>query len=513
MKFSRTRMESENQICLSILKNPSIGIIKLDKKFEIIYVNTKFCELIGYNKNELLGHSPIDFLLEEYQDFIPQQKNQIRKNEQSFPFERGWRKKDDSIFYTLNSGKPVHAKDGSFDGAIIILIDVTKHKQKEKKIEEERNRMQKFQSIGLLAGGLAHDFNNSLVGILGNIQLLEMSNNIIDEEMEILSDLKDSTLKAAKLVKKFLTFSKGGKPVKKPEDILNIIDESAKKSLRTSTISYQCSVENVIPLINIDKDQIQQSLSALLINAKESMENGGIIKISLSTVEIEDQNSIPLSSGKYLRIAIKDEGIGISEINYEKIFDIFFSTKMEGRGLGLPISLSIVKNHGGHINFSSEEGVGSIFYIHLPIEKEVAEKPQISHDICTDEVCSVLLMDDNDDIHKILRRIFKKFDIPMDSAYGGVETIEKYKKSISSENRYSLIIMDLTIPGGLGGKETVKAILKINLDAKVIVSSGYSNDPILSNYQDYGFVDVLSKPYTIENLKQVLSKYIKKSFS
>ena len=407
----------------------------------------------------------------------------------------------------------MRAEDGTFDGAIIIIVDVTKHKQNEKRIEEERNRMQKFQSIGLLAGGLAHDFNNSLVGILGNIQLLEMSKNLIDEQWEILSDLKDSTLKAAKLVKKFLTFSKGGKPIKKPEDILNIVDESAKKSLKTSAISYQCSVENVIPLINIDKDQIQQALSALLINAKESMANGGIIKISLTTVEIEDQSSIPLSSGKYLRISIEDSGIGISETNNEQIFDLFYSTKMEGRGLGLPVSLSIVQNHGGHINFYSKEGVGSIFYIYLPIEKEIEEKPQISHDKYMDEFCSVLLMDDNDEIHKFLRRVFKKLEIPMDSAYGGVETIEKYKKMKSSKNPYSLVIMDLTIPGGLGGKETIKALLKIDPNVKVIVSSGYSNDPILSNYQDYGFVDVLSKPYTIENLKKVLSKYIKKSFS
>jgi len=506
-------MDIENQICRLILKNPNIGIIKLNKEFDIIYVNSKFCELIGYNENELLGHSPSDFLLDEYKESIPQQKNEIRKNKQNYPFERGWKKKDGSIIYTLNLGKPVRDEDGSLDGVITVLVNVTKHKQNEKKVEEERNRMQKFQSIGLLAGGLAHDFNNSLVGILGNIQLLEMSKNLIDEQWEILSDLKDSTLKAAKLVKKFLTFSKGGKPVKKPEDILNIIDESAKKSLRTSIISYQCSVENVIPFILIDKDQIQQALSALLVNAKESMVKGGIIKISLSTVDIDDQSSIPLSSGKYLRIAIKDNGIGIPEINYEQIFDIFFSTKMEGRGLGLPISVSIVQNHGGHINFTSNEGVGSIFYMYLPIIKEIVEKPQISHDICMDEYCSVLLMDDNDDIHKFLRRVFKKLDIPMDSAYGGVETIEKYKKLLSSKNPYSLIIMDLTIPGGLGGKETIKSLLKIDPKVKVIVSSGYSNDPILSNYRDYGFVDVLSKPYTIENLKQVLSKYIKKSFS
>ena len=506
-------MDIENQIYRLILKNPNIGIIKLNKEFDIIYVNSKFCELIGYNENELFGHSPSDFLLDEYKELIPQQKNEILKNKQNYPFERGWKKKDGSITYTLNLGKPVRDEDGSFDGVIIVLVNVTKHKQNEKKVEEERNRMQKFQSIGLLAGGLAHDFNNSLVGILGNIQLLEMSKNLIDEQWEILSDLKDSTLKAAKLVKKFLTFSKGGKPVKKPEDILNIIDESAKKSLRTSIISYQCSVENVIPFILIDKDQIQQALSALLVNAKESMVKGGIIKISLSTVDIDDQSSIPLSSGKYLRIAIKDNGIGIPEINYEQIFDIFFSTKMEGRGLGLPISLSIVQNHGGLINFSSKEGVGSIFYMYLPIIKEIAEKHQTLHEESSPRKVSVLLMDDNDDIHKFLRRVFKKLDIPMDSAYGGVETIEKYKKLLSSKNPYSLIIMDLTIPGGLGGKETIKSLLKIDPKVKVIVSSGYSNDPILSNYQDYGFVDVLSKPYTIENLKQVLSKYIKKSFS
>ncbi|MHA1720469.1 MAG: hybrid sensor histidine kinase/response regulator [Promethearchaeota archaeon] len=503
-------MNIDDQICHSILKNPNIGIIKLDKNFNIIYVNSKFCVLIGYKENELLGHSPTKFLLDEYKIDISSKKKAISENKQTYPFERGWKTKSGSIRYTLNSGKPVFAKDGSFNSVIIILVDITRQKLNEKKIKEEQNRLQKFQSIGLLAGGLAHDFNNILVGILGNIQLLEMSGNLDADQMEILSNLNNSTLKAAELTKKLLTFSKGGKPIKKSEDIINIVDEVAKASLKTSNINYQCSVEDVITTIKIDKDQMKQALSALLINAKESMLNGGIIYISISTVEIKDQKSIPLSSGKYVRIAIKDSGIGISKKYHDKIFDLFFSTKTEGKGLGLPISLSIVQNHGGYINFTSKEGEGSIFYVYLPFEKEKKEKENISKITQTKAKsvkCSVLLMDDNEDIHILVKRVFKKFKISMDSAYDGLETIEKYKKSLASGNPYSLIIMDLIIPGGLGGKETMKKLLEIDPNVKVIVSSGYSYDPILSNYEDYGFIDVLQKPFAIKSLKDMLTKY------
>ena len=382
------------------------------------------------------------------------------------------------------------------------LRDITKQKN----LEFEQLRIQKFESIGLLAGGIAHDYNNILVSILGNIQLLQLGEHLTEEQRDILTELQAATMHATDLTRQLLTFAKGGKPVRKLESILRIIEDSASFVLRSSKCRYACQVEDVIPLVNVDKAQMMQVMNNLLINAVQAMPEGGLILITLSLIDTAITNEIPLKTGKFVKIAVKDQGVGISKENQVKIFDLYFTTKEGGSGLGLPTSYSILKNHNGHLTFESLEHHGSTFYVYLPATEEFSVAEPIPTEAATinqNQRLKILVMDDNLEVHTYLRRILPKLNCEMTSCYDGQEAVDAYRRAFDQKIPYSLIIMDLLVPGGMGGKEATALIRKIDPNAKIIVCSGYANDPIIANYQENGFDGILAKPYSIDDLKKI----------
>lgn len=391
------------------------------------------------------------------------------------------------------------------------IVDISKMKkaeiqlrESELKRSEEQMQKEKLESISLLAGGIAHDFNNILTSILGNLELMQME-ILGDEAQLLLTETLQATHRATSLTQQLLTFSKGKKPIKKTESIIQILDEASTFVLRGSNCKTQCVFEDLIPPINVDANQILQVINNLLINAKQAMEKGGIITINCSTIDINRIDTIPLPFGKYVKIAIKDTGKGIPKEIQSKVFEPYYTTKSKGSGLGLATSYSVIKNHNGHINFQSTEGIGTTFNIFLPVWDEAFVNEVITNeDSILPKNIKVLVMDDDKAIHRMLSRIFKRYDYKMDSAYNGEEAIELYNHSLEQKALYDFIIMDLTIPAGLGGEVTTEEILRINPDAKVIVSSGYSNNAILADYKKYGFQAILTKPYTVEDLRKVI---------
>ncbi|UYP44470.1 Sensor histidine kinase RcsC [Candidatus Lokiarchaeum ossiferum] len=392
------------------------------------------------------------------------------------------------------------------------IVDISKMKnaelqlrESEVKRSEEQMQKEKLESIALLAGGIAHDFNNILTSVLGNLELMQME-SLEGETQLLLTETLQATHRATNLTQQLLTFSKGKKPIKKTESIIQILDEASSFVLRGSNCKTQCIFEDLIPPINVDANQILQVINNLLINAKQAMEKGGIITISCSTIDINRIDTIPLPFGKYLKIAIKDTGKGIPKEIQSKIFQPYFTTKSRGSGLGLATSYSVIKNHNGHINFQSTKGVGTVFNIFLPVWDEafVIEEKRNENSILPENM-KVLVMDDDKAIHRMLSRIFKRYKYRMDSTYAGEEAIELYNQALLENTPYDLVIMDLTIPAGLGGEATAGEILRINPDAKMIVSSGYSNNEILANYKKYGFQAILKKPYTVEDLRKVIN--------
>jgi CheY-like chemotaxis protein len=369
--------------------------------------------------------------------------------------------------------------------------------------------MEKLEAIGVLAGGIAHDFNNLLTGILGNLSIAELYIKKEDPIFEILKRAKSSSQRAGDLTKQLLTFSKGGAPIKKPTAITELIEETGGFSLRGSSVKCEYSFPDDLFPVEIDKGQISQVISNLIINADHAMPNGGTIKLSAENVIIRGDESLPLKEGKYVKLAVEDYGTGISRENLSKIFDPYFTTKEHGSGLGLASCYSIIINHGGYISVESELGIGTTFHIYLPAsEKEVFKVEGISEELPLLGRGKILFMDDEEDVINAGGQMLIELGYEVECAKNGTEAVELYQKAKKAGEPFEAVILDLTVPGGMGGQETIQKLLKIDPGVKAIVSSGYSNLPMMAEYKSYGFKGVVAKPYEINELSKVLYKLI-----
>jgi nitrogen-specific signal transduction histidine kinase/ActR/RegA family two-component response regulator len=390
----------------------------------------------------------------------------------------------------------------------VIFMDVTIQRLK----AEEQIKSDKIKSIGELAGGLAHDFNNMLTSIMGNVQLAKYIIPEGDEILAYLDDIEEASLQGKDLANHFLTFAKGGAPIKTTIKIGKLLQDSARISLIGSNITYKFQVLDEIWLIDCDAGQIQQVFNNLIINAKEAMPDGGQIVISATNFNVTHDADLPLKEGKYVKIVIKDSGEGIAQENLQKIFDPFYSTKVrvdrKSMGLGLTTSYSIIRRHNGYINVLSQIGVGSTFEIFLP----ASEKLFIDTDDNKAPIVSghgkILLMDDDKQIRTVAKKLLTRLGYNIEVVESGELVIERYLASKKNNQFYDVIILDLTVRGGLGGLETLKKLKQLDPEIKVIVTSGYSNDPVLSNFQNYGFIGKIEKPFVIETMSRVISEII-----
>ncbi|KPA18012.1 multi-sensor hybrid histidine kinase, partial [Candidatus Magnetomorum sp. HK-1] len=377
-----------------------------------------------------------------------------------------------------------------------------------KKLQSRLTQAHKIEAIGILAGGIAHDFNNMLSIIAGNISFAMNNLNKDDELYEVLSDVQKSSKQAQNLTYQLLTFSKGGAPIKKVADINKLINESSIFSIRGAKSKCNFDLSNDLWTTEIDEGQINQVIGNLVINANQAMADGGIITIKTENVEINTESGIPLSAGRYIKIVVEDKGVGISKKHLSNIFDPYFTTKQKGSGLGLATTYSIIKNHGGHISVYSEIEKGTVFNIYLPASTKDVGKIEGKEESKHTGQGKILIMDDQESILKMVTRMLERMGYQTTSATEGSQAIEIYKEVYQSENQFDLVILDLTVPGGMGGAKTIQELLKINPKIKAIVSSGYSNDPIMANYEDYGFCGVIPKPYSQDQIAKVLNKIL-----
>jgi len=390
--------------------------------------------------------------------------------------------------------------------------DITVHREtqealqtsvEELAVEKNRSEMlkiQKLESLGLLAGGIAHDFNNLLAAILSNVQLVSFK---LDKGMDGSRDLhavERATLQAANLTKQLLAFSRGGAPVKQTAMLSEIIKETVEFALRGSPVKCEYSISSVLWAVEIDGGQISQVIQNLIINACQAMPEGGVIKVTASNQLVPAENKMALRAGKYVKVEIEDQGIGISEEDLIKIFDPYFTTKKKGNGLGLSSCYYIMKNHDGYIGVRSQVKTGSTFYFYLPANVESCLLPKKSDTPFAEGNGRILLMDDEPLIRNSVREFLENCGYQVSVAEDGLAAIGMFKQMKENASSFDVVIMDLTIPGGMGGKEAIKHILALDSQARVIVSSGYSNDPVMSNYQEYGFCNVVTKPYKMEEL-------------
>lgn len=394
--------------------------------------------------------------------------------------------------------KPITHKE-EFNFMMSNIVSRQYNINEKEKLKQERQRIQKFESIGVLAGSMAHDYNNILVSLVGNIELLKIQNTLTDGQIQIVKELFDSTVRARDITKQLLSFAKGGLPVTRIESLNSILSDINTVSPSFCQISY--NTEELF--INVNREQIIQAINNIIQNAVEATLEKGIIKIHVNKKVI--QNHKHLNNGIYAEIAIEDDGFGIPQENFEKIFTPYFTNKQKKMGLGSATAYSIIQNHHGYITFSSKVNLGSKFFIYIPVtineqiptQAQDIDRPDITKTI------NVLLMDDEKQIHKTLIRILNKFNIQMESAYNGTEAISMYIKRFE-KNKYDLVIMDLVVSNGMGGKEATEQIKNFDPLAKIIVSSGYSDDPVLANHKSYGFDNILEKPYSIKKLQEII---------
>jgi len=382
------------------------------------------------------------------------------------------------------------------------------------KMQKDLIRIEKLESTALLAGGIAHDFNNILSIIIGNLSLAQLEAQEGKNISKILKDTEKSCFRARDLTKQLLTFTKGGAPVKKTMPVTDLIKETVVFALRGSNVGYAFSISPDLFQVNVDEGQINQVINNIVINADHAMPEGGTVMVSAENIEITPQNtfSTPLSPGSYIKVSIKDTGIGISQKDLKSIFDPYFTTKPTGSGLGLATAHSIIEKHGGFISVQSQGKKGTTFHIYLPASPEKIHESHTHTDMSVAKPSQhrgkILIMDDEEMIRNVVGQLLRHLGYESDFAEDGVEACKKYLEAMEKKEDFSAVIMDLTIPGGMGGKEAVQHILEIDPQAKVIVSSGFSTDPVMANYKSYGFSGVVAKPFMIQELRAVLGEIL-----
>ncbi len=378
-----------------------------------------------------------------------------------------------------------------------------------KKLEEQLRQSQKLEAIGTLAGGIAHDFNNLLQGLFGYISIAKLNAANKDKSIAALEQAEKALHMSVNLTGQLLTFSKGGKPVKKNIPLQSIIENSVKFALSGSNADYRIKLDSDLWHVEADEGQIGQVIQNIVLNADQAMPMGGAIVITAGNLPALRKRIPHLpEEGKYVEISVKDNGTGISAEHLSKIFDPYFTTKAQGSGLGLATCYAIIKNHGGVIHVASKPGKGTTLYIYLPAVEQEREAVQTAEHSPFVRKGRVLLMDDEELVREIAGKMMEVFGHEVAFAEHGEAAIGKYKAAIESGNPFDIVILDLTIRGGMGGKETIERLLAVDPGIKAIVSSGYSDDAVVSDYRNYGFSARLTKPYKLQELSDTLNNLL-----
>ncbi|MDD5761328.1 MAG: ATP-binding protein [bacterium] len=403
---------------------------------------------------------------------------------------------------------PILGRSGSPAGSVLVFRDVTE----KTRMEGEWLRSNKLESLGILAGGIAHDFNNLLTGILGNISLAK---EMVDSDKRAhhrLEEAERAALKAKDLSTRLLAFSKGGEPIRKMISVEEVLGDAVGFALHGTSVRSEFRVPEGVWAVHADASQLGQVFHNLAINAVQAMPGGGNLRVSMENTLVRDGEIPNVMAGSYVKVEVADDGTGIAADDLPKIFDPYFTTKEKGSGLGLATCYTIVKNHGGNIVAKSTVGAGTTFRIYLPATGEVLREVDPSQAVAAlPGSATVLLMDDEDVVRDVLGEMLTHLGYVPEFARHGEEAISKYEEAARGPGAFDLVILDLTIPGGMGGKETASRILEKHPEARIIVSSGYSSDPVMAHYKEHGFVGVIAKPYKLGELSHVLRQALGKT--
>ncbi|MBU7019373.1 MAG: response regulator [Theionarchaea archaeon] len=500
------KLRESQQWLFTTLKSIGDAVIATDTEGLITFMNPVAEALTGWNQEEAAG----TFLSEVFH-IINEETRKRCEN----PFEKIVRTgkgtdlanntilvaRDGTELFIADSGAPIR-DESHILGTVLIFRDITE----KRRIEQEMLKTQKLESLSILAGGIAHDFNNILTAILSNANLARM----YAEDQRVtgkLAKIEKASLRAKDLMQQLFTFSKGGVPVKRTVSLKELIKDSASFALRGSNVRCHLHLPEDMWSVDVDAGQISQVMNNIIMNADQAMPEGGIIQVQAENVVIEEDTP-PLKKGFYVRVTVTDEGIGILDTHLQRIFDPYFTTKQKGSGLGLSTAYAIINNHDGYITVESELGIGSTFCIYLPASGERGERKVEKPGKLQEGKGRILLMDDEESILEAAGELLQVLGYTVETVRDGDEAIQLYEKALELEQPFDAVIMDLTIPGGMGGKETIQNLLGIDPHVRAIVSSGYADDPVTVDYREHGFCGVVTKPYTVKELSETLHRVL-----
>jgi PAS domain S-box-containing protein len=397
---------------------------------------------------------------------------------------------------------PIHSATSAVIGAVLVFRDVTETER----LEEELVRATRLESVGVLAGGIAHDFNNILTAVMGNIALGLLDVPADSPTGVSLRAAEKAAARACDLTQQLLTFAKGGEPVRAAVQLDSIVREMTTFALHGSPVKATYEFAPNLWPADADKGQIGRVVQNLAINSVQAMPAGGTLRVKAVNDRVRGLVRPGLAPGDYILITITDTGEGIPPENLTRIFDPYFTTKKTGSGLGLAAVYSIIKKHRGHIEVESQVGLGTTFRIWLPALHEKAELAVTRPPLIPSAAMNgrVLFMDDDDIIRAMATKLLRRFGLDVVCAADGSEMVEQYRLANAEGRPFAIVVMDLTVPGGMGGLQALAKLKELNPNVKAIVSSGYSSDPVLSNFREHGFCAVVSKPYDIHEFSRVL---------
>ena len=478
------------------------SVLELDLSGHVTYMNRHGYEASGrVGEESVCGLSVEDLFAPYERDRLRHRVYQMIRGEPLASTEFQALRGEGQHYPALVYGRPMH-RDGAVVGAIVTMVDITERKR----AEAELSRADKLESIGTLAGGIAHDFNNILSAVIGNLSLARCETDDDTAIAPLLDEAERAALRARDLTAQLLAFAKGGAPVRKPTSIEDLLRESAAFALHGSNVRCEFDLAAGLPSVDVSGVQIHQVFNNLLINAAQAMPQGGVVSIHAAATELPVDSGLPVLPGSYLRVEVADRGVGIPEDDLSRIFDPFFTTKAGGSGLGLATSYAIVRRHEGHIAVESRAGEGTTFTIHLPATDQPAERsepddlgPRVGRG-------RVLVVDDEEPVRRLTYAALARLGYDSELASDGQLGVDTYVRALRRGKPFDVVLMDLTIPGGVGGTEALKKLREVDASVRAIVCSGYSSDPVMSNHERYGFIGRLQKPFRIADLSRVLQE-------
>lgn len=504
------------------LRSIADGVITTNQQGVIQLINWMAEQMTGWTQEDAVG-KPLKKVLtiknKATGDFLENPREELIKRGEAFETNIS----DDWILISGEgtiipiefSCNPV-LKEGEVMGAVLVIRDVTEKKE----LEQDLVRSQNLESLGILARGIAHEYNNILTATLGYISLAKA---ILGKGSKILPKLKkaeDAGLRAKEVSYRLFTFSKGGEPQKRRSSIVKTLRQAVDNILKEPAITTSWHIDDDLWPVIFDPNQVLLAAGNILKNAAEASGKSGLIEIKVNNSSIPGKDPSAIKRGNYIEISITDQGNGIPEDNQDKIFDPYFTTKENAEGIGLTTAYSIIRKHGGWIGVKSNKnrgGGGTTVTFLLPAAVAISSPKITTVSIFgtgkgdkpfTEKKKKILVMDDEDLVREIAGEMLEFLGYEAIFAEDGEEALELYRSTIQSGDFFEAVILDLVIPAGMGGKTCVRKLLEIDPGVKAIVSSGYSDDPVIADYQDYGFRGVLPKPYQIHELRDILENLV-----